>query len=82
MYIYIYIYIYIFIDVEFDSTYQGTLHGIIYRNVCKKVIFQQVVVGPLLSHYISRKLSESNGITHYILLNLSAAFYTLTIISL
>ena len=30
---YIYIYIYIFIDVEFDSTYQGTLHGIISRNV-------------------------------------------------
>ena len=39
MYIYIYIYIYIFIDVEFDSTYQGTLHGILSRNVCYKVIF-------------------------------------------
>ena len=31
----------------------------------------------LLSYYIFRKLSESNGITHYIILNLSASFYTL-----
>ena len=34
-------------------------------------------MGPLLSHYISRQFSESNRVTHYILLNLSTAFCTL-----